>query len=114
MNFFCPGVRSALLTITALSYSGAAIAHSLGGDADAGPTPPLKEYLEDAKTLNQGLPNGIGVRGVLDQFKLWPAGAPVVACFNNGERALREIFAQTSRRWLTGTSLKIDFGNAPA
>src|SRR5437762_3162264 len=112
MHPCCRGVRVTLIGLTALTYSGIASAHSLGGDMD--PTPPLKAYFEEVRTLAQDLPNGaIGVRGVLDQFKLWPVHTPISGCFNSGERPLRDVFVQTSLLWTPGTSLKFDFGDAP-
>ena len=52
------------------------------------------------------------VRGVLDQFKLWPVNAPITVCFNAGDQDLRRLFVETSLKWSAGTSLKFDFGSA--
>jgi hypothetical protein len=114
MRFRSDSLRSALVTITALTYSGPAFAHSLGGHANTGPTPPLRAYLDEVRSLSQDLPNGAGIRGVLDQFKLWPLNESLIICFNNGDRTLQKVFVQTSQRWLPGTSLKFDFGSGPS
>jgi|GEM_PF-6919632 len=106
-------IGPALSALAALTCAGGAAAHSLGGEDGAGPTPPMKAYLEEVRALGRDLPNGVGVRGVLDQFKLWPVNAAPVVCFNNGDQALRRLFVETSQRWLAGTSLRFDFGSAP-
>jgi hypothetical protein len=104
--------RSALLAmlVATWSYPSSAWAHSLGGNS--GPTPPVLSYIIETQTLSDELQNGVGIRGVLDQFKLWPLGAPLIICFNNGDRPIRDAFVETSQRWLTGTSLKFDFGSS--
>src|SRR5262245_62147640 len=113
MRFVLNVTRRALLAIGALLCSEQARAHSLGGEVNDRPTPPIRTFLKEVQTLAQDLPNGVGVRGVLDQFKLWPMNVRLAVCFNNGDQALREVFAQISQRWSAGTSLKFDFENAP-
>jgi hypothetical protein len=94
--------------------STSALSHSLGQGGKARPTPPMKTYFDELRTLQQSLPNGtIRIRGVIDQFKLWPTHRPLILCFKGGSPALRAIFVQTSRRWTDGTALKFDFGRSP-
>lgn len=89
-------------------------AHSLLGGSGGGPTPPMKAYFEEVRALAKELPREtIRIRGVIDQFKLWPARAPVTVCFKDGGPDLRAVFVEVSQRWLTGTALKFDFGKAP-
>lgn len=94
--------------------STSALSHSLGKGGKAGPAPPMKAYFDELRTLQQELPNGtVRIRGVIDQFKLWPTHRALVLCFKGGSTALRAIFVQTSRRWMEGTALKLDFGRSP-
>jgi len=104
---------SILLAAAWLISPACCFGHSLGRGAHAGPTPPLKAYFEELRKFSEELPNGaIGVRGVLDQFKLWPLNAPISVCFNGGQ-SVRDTFVQTSLLWTSGTSLRFDFGDAP-
>jgi hypothetical protein len=107
-------VSRAISTISmVLLCSGPGLAHTLGGKATESPTPPIKAYLQEIRALGQDLPDATNIRGVLDQFRLWPVNAPLIFCFNNGGQEMRLVFIQTSQRWLAGTSLKFDFGNPP-
>jgi hypothetical protein len=102
----------ALLLALGLVVPHTAQAHSLGSRGHL--SPPLKAYFEEIRALSQDLPDGtMSIRGVLDQFKLWQVNIPIKLCFNGGEQALRMVFVETSLRWTPGTSLKLDFGQAP-
>ena len=111
MDFCSHSFRSTVLAMALLTFPDLVASHTLG--SESGPTPPLKAYFEEVQSLGQDLPNGVGVRGVLDQFKLWSLNSPLTICFNNGDQSLRNVFVETSQRWLPGTSLRFDFGNAP-
>jgi hypothetical protein len=103
------------LLIATLGYLACtrSLAHGIG-DHDGRLSPPLKAYFEEIDAMAWELPKGtVNIRGVLDQFKLWPVLNAVIICFNNGSANERMIFAQTSQRWIADTSLKFDFGSAP-
>jgi hypothetical protein len=107
------GFLPALLFALGFVLPHTAQAHSLGSGGSL--SPPLKAYFEELRVLSQDLPDGtVGIRGVLDQFKLWPVNMPITLCFNGGEQALRAVFVETSLRWTSGTSLKLDFSQARA
>ncbi len=61
------------------------------------------EFGDDAET----------VRGLLDGYKLWPAGKILNVCFRNGSDDRRAMFAATSKGWFDGTTLSADFGSPP-
>jgi Astacin (Peptidase family M12A) len=108
----CKRLLFTLVLISGLGNSASAWAHSLGGKA--GLSPPVKAYFQELRSLKRDLPNGAtDIRGVLDEFKLWPLNAAVIVCFNGGEQALRELFVDTSSQWTADTTLKLDFGDSP-
>ena len=102
----------ALATLAALTGS-AAHAHDLrpaAGDVPQIP-PPMKLYLDDARRLQADFgQRGGRVRGLLYTFKLWQPNRTVEVCFIDGAADLRKVFAETSLRWSSGTSLRLDFG----
>jgi len=82
-------------------------------DKNSKPSPPMEFYAAEAATLRSGFDVAAGaIRGVVETAKLWPAGTTIDACFYDGDHRLKDFFARTSRDWLKGTSLKINFGEA--
>jgi hypothetical protein len=92
----------------------AARAHYLGGSNGTDITPPMKAYFEELQSLQTDLgDSALTARGVVDRFKLWPAGRHLEVCFVNGGDALHQVFVETAPKWLEATSLTFDFGPAP-
>lgn len=113
MHCFRRRLLVAIVLLLSFGRPEIAQAHSLGKHSRL--SPPLQAYFEELRSLSADLPTDTaGIRGVLDQFKLWPVNAPITFCFNGGEQALRALFVQTSLLWTPGTSLKLDFGDALA
>ena len=99
---------------TVLGCSTAAQAHSLGGSNGADITPPMKVYFEELQSLQTDLgDSALAARGVVERFKLWPAGRHLEVCFIDASDALHQVFVEVAPKWLEGTSLSFDFGPAP-
>lgn len=76
--------------------------------------PPLKAEMREAEELAKTLSRDAPVaRGVIDDFKLWPIGRKLRACFIDGDKRWKEFFVEVSKVWTASTSLVIDFGSAP-
>jgi hypothetical protein len=89
-------------------------AHSVGETGDDSIPPPLKIEMREAAALVNDLGGAAyPSRGVIDDFKLWPTGSTLKGCFFDGDNRLRDFFVQASKIWTTGTSLTMEFGNAP-
>jgi hypothetical protein len=99
-----------LVTALAISMPGFGYAHSLGeGSTDL--TPPMIAYAEEVATMKQQFGSGGEVlRGVFNELNLWNAGSTLQVCFYDGEPSLKDFFVRTASRWLSGTSLRVDFG----
>jgi astacin (peptidase family M12A) len=89
-------------------------AHSLGGPNGPDLTPPMKAYFDELQSLQSDLgDSAYTARGVVDRFRLWPAGRHLEVCFIDASDALHQVFVEVSPRWLEGTSLTFDFGSPP-
>jgi Peptidase M66 len=76
-------------------------------------TPPMVKEAEETAALRQDFGNGAPVlRGVFNDMKLWPAGTNLQGCFYDRDRILKAFFVQIALTWLSGTSLKVNFGKA--
>jgi hypothetical protein len=105
-----------ITTLTLLGMvatSGVSLAHRFGsGPEDL--TPPILAYAEDVQSMKNDFGTAAPVlRGVFNQLSLWPASKTLMACFYDGEPALRAFFIRSAQKWLPGTSLKVDFGSEP-
>ena len=97
-----------------LASMAAAAAHSMGNNKNE-LTEPVKEYFAELERLQKDFKGSAPVlRGALYEFKLWTAGDTLSLCFFDGDPQLKQFFVDTSRVWLEGTSLKLDFGPPPA
>jgi hypothetical protein len=77
-------------------------------------TPPLRAVSRQVSSLDADVPSGgRAVRGVLNKFKIWPAGQTIYVCFRDGSALLKRAFVETADRWREGTSLTVDYGPAP-
>ncbi len=102
------------LTAVVLGCSTVVRAHSLGGSNGADITPPMKAYFEELQSLQTDLgDSALAARGVVERFKLWPAGRHIEVCFIDANDAFHQFFVEVASKWLEGTSLTFDFGSAP-
>jgi hypothetical protein len=75
------------------------------------PTPPQLLQRQEIEALKKDFGDGaMVVRGIYDNFKLWPAGGRLRACFYDGGADVKSYFARVAREWLAQTSISIDFG----
>src|SRR5215470_13569652 len=103
---FCIGVSLTSATIVE--------AQSFGDSDSAGLTPPMKASFAELQSLRSNLGDkALAVDGIIDRFKLWPAGKNLEVCFIDGNDDVRQLFADVAPRWLQGTSLTFDFGARP-
>jgi hypothetical protein len=65
---------------------------------------------ETASLQNQLGKRATVLRGVFNDMNLWNAGSTLAACFYDGEPRLKQFFVKTVQRWLSGTSLHVNFG----
>src|SRR6267142_3203453 len=94
-----------------ISLQSAVSAHEFGSKTSL--TPPIIRYAEEAERLKSAIgPSGPALRGVYNQMKLWPSGTTLRGCFYDSDQQLRSYFLQAANRWLPGTSLRTDFGDA--
>jgi hypothetical protein len=93
-------------------FSSATLGHDLTDLLAA--TPPDILYVEEINSLADRFGDGAAtIRGVYDNFKLWDTGSAPKGCFYDGSSRIKAFFVQVAQDWLGGTSLSIDFGNAP-
>jgi hypothetical protein len=82
------------------------------GEGRSDLTPPMVAHAEEVAALRKDFGEFASpVRGVFRQMNLWNAGSTLKACFYDGELDLKGFFVRTAQTWLSGTSLKVDFGN---
>jgi hypothetical protein len=99
---------------TVLGSSTAVQAHYLGGSNGTDITPPMKAYFDELESLKADLgDSALAARGVVERFKLWPAGRHLEVCFFGGSDSLHQLFVEVAPKWLGATSLTFDFGSAP-
>lgn len=102
--------RIAFATLLIAASVSPSEAHGLRKDTIE-PTPPQLLQRQELEALKKDFGDGaMVVRGIYDNFKLWPAGGSLRACFYDGGADLKSYFVRVAREWLAQTSISIDFG----